>query len=99
MERIEAADTDFVHSFSWALYRLKEGKHIHRSGWNGKGMYLYYVTEGRYPVKMGIAKEIADKEGMVSYGAYIAIKSVSGVVYIWNPSQQDLFADDWVIVE
>lgn len=88
-----------ILNFGAALEALKQGKKVARHGWNGKGMYLYYVSEGRYPVKMDIAKEIADKEGMVSYGAYIAIKSVSGVVYIWNPSQQDLFADDWVIVE
>lgn len=86
-----------LFNFGEALEALKQGKRVAREGWNGKGMFLYYVSQGRYPVKMDAAKEIADEEGMVAYGAYIAIKSVSGVIYVWNPSQQDLFAEDWVI--
>lgn len=31
-------------TFSEALENLKSGKPIARSGWNGKGMYLYLYT-------------------------------------------------------
>ena len=86
-------------NFGDALNALKEGKKVARQGWNGKGMFLYYVSEGAYTAKTAIAEEIADESGLVAYGAYVAIKSVSGVVYIWNPSQQDLFAEDWVVID
>lgn len=62
-------------------------------------MFLYYVSEGRYPVKMDAAKSIADEDGMVNYGAYIAMKTAQGNVVPWLASQTDLLSDDWVIVE
>ena len=85
-------------NFGEAIKALKEGKKVARQGWNGKGMFLYYVSEGQYPVKMDVAKEIADAKGMVSYGAYAALKSANGQVYPWNASQADMFAEDWMIV-
>lgn len=88
----------FLMNFSVALNALKGGMKVAREGWNGKGMFLYYVSEGRYPVKMDAAKDIADKDGMVSYGAYIALKTVQGNVVPWLPSQADLLSDDWIIV-
>jgi hypothetical protein len=85
-------------SFSVALNALKRGMKVAREGWNGKGMFIYYVSEGRYPAKMDIAKEIADEDGLVSYGAYIAMKTAQGNVVPWLASQTDLLSEDWVIV-
>lgn len=85
-------------NFGNALAFLKEGKKVARKGWNGKGMFLYYVSEGRYPVKMEAAKSIADADGMVKYGAYIAMKTAQGNVVPWLASQTDLLSDDWIIV-
>ena len=84
-------------NFGEALEALKQGKKVARQGWNGKGMFLYYVSEGRYPVKMDVAKEIADEEGMVSYGAYIAMKTAQGNVVPWLASQTDMLGEDWVL--
>ena len=84
-------------NFGEALEALKQGKKVARHGWNGKGMFLYYVSEGRYPVKMDVAKEIADEEGMVSYGAYIAMKTAQGNVVPWLASQTDMLGEDWVL--
>ena len=86
-------------NFGGAIEALKQGKKVAREGWNGKGMLLYYVSEGRYPVKMEVAKEIADEEGMVNYGAYIAMKTAQGNVVPWLASQTDVLGEDWVIVE
>lgn len=85
-------------SFSVALNALKRGMKVAREGWNGKGMFLYYVSEGRYPVKMDAARDIADTDGMVEYGAYIAMKTAQGNVVPWLASQTDLLSYDWVIV-
>lgn len=35
-------------NFSHALAALKEGKHVSRSGWNGKGMFIF-LNKGSYP--------------------------------------------------
>ena len=86
-------------NFGAAIEALKQGKKVARQGWNGKGMFLYYVSAGCYPVKMEAAKSIADENGMVEYGAYIAMKTAQGNVVPWLASQTDMLAEDWVIVE
>lgn len=80
--------------FGHALELLKEGKKVTRKGWGG-GVFIYYVSEDKYPVKMDAAKELADKDGLVKYSSYIAMKTHQGYVTPWNASQIDLLSEDW----
>ena len=86
-------------SFGLAIEAAKKGAKITRRGWNGKGMFLYYVPEGRYPARTDAAKSIAAEDGKVDYGAYIAMKTAQGNVVPWLASQTDILADDWEVVE
>jgi hypothetical protein len=86
-------------NFGEAIIALKQGKKVARKGWNGKGMFLYLVSEGSYPVKMDAAKSIADENGKVKYGPYVALKAANGSVYPWNASQADMLSEDWEVVE
>ena len=86
-------------NFGLAIEAAKKGAKITRRGWNGKGMYLYYVPEGRYPARTDAAKSIATEDGKVDYGAYIAMKTAQGNVVPWLASQTDILADDWEVVE
>lgn len=85
--------------FGEALLLMKHGFRVCRSGWNGKNMFLYYVSADRYPVKMDAAADIADEVGMVEYGAYIALKTAQGYVVPWTASQTDILSTDWMVVE
>jgi hypothetical protein len=99
--------------FGEAIKALKAGERVARSGWNGKGMFLYYVPENRYPAQTKVAKEYwrdrqpphsADPEAespgiLVPYGAYIAMKTAQENVVPWLASQTDVLADDWEILE
>lgn len=84
--------------FSNALYGIKNGHRVARSGWNGKGMYLYLVPENRYAPTTPSGEEIAatQPDGLVPYGAYIAMKTAQDNVVPWLASQTDLLATDWV---
>ena len=62
-------------------------------------MFLYYVPEGRYPARTDAAKSIAEEDGKVDYGAYIAMKTAQGNVVPWLASQTDMLADDWEVVK
>ena len=42
---------------------------------------------------------IADEDGKVEYGAYIAMKTAQGNVVPWLPSQTDMLAEDWILVD
>jgi hypothetical protein len=83
-------------NFGQALEELKIGKKISRLGWNGKGMFLYYVPAEDYPPTTQIGKQLMNHKGLVEYGAYIAIKNAQGYVIPWLPSQTDLLSSDWI---
>ncbi|XMB29087.1 DUF2829 domain-containing protein [Paenibacillus sp. BR2-3] len=82
--------------FGGAIQALKAGKKVARVGWNGKGMFIYYVPPGSYPARTEAAKSIGD---IVEYNAYFAIKNVNGTVSTWVPSINDCLAEDWEVVE
>lgn len=86
-------------TFGEAAKLLKEGKAVRRKGWNGKNQFIYYVPASRYKAMTDIAKSIMDEDGFVSYAAYLAIRTESGIVAIWSPVLTDVLADDWEIVE
>lgn len=86
-------------NFGQAIEALKEGKKVARQGWNGKGMFLYYVPANKYPYTTEVGKSIADENGNVEYGAYIAMKTAQGNVVPWLASQTDVLATDWVILD
>ena len=86
-------------NFGKALEKLKEGKKVQRQGWNGKGMFIYHVPKGEYKPCTAIAEQLVNENGLVEYGAYIAIKTVQGNVVPWLASQADMLAEDWQVVE
>ena len=85
-------------NFGKALEEMKIGKAIARDGWNGKGMFVYFVAGGSYPAQMDIAKQIVKEYGEVKYNPYMAIKNVNGTVSTWVPSVNDCLATDWHVV-
>lgn len=85
-------------SFSVALDAIKGGHRVARTGWNGKGMFIYHVPANRYKVTSIAAKAFFGAEAMVPYGAYVAMKTADGTVVPWPCSQTDMLAEDWEIV-
>jgi hypothetical protein len=95
--------------FGEAIKALKSGKRVSREGWNGKGMFLYYVPANAYPAQTEVAKEYWGKipgvkthdsgVPLVPYVAYIAMKTAQENVVPWLASQTDVLSDDWGIVE
>lgn len=86
-------------SFGEALQALLAGEKVERQGWNGKGMFIYYVPPGDYPARTEVAKKVWGEDGLVPYQAYIAMKTVQNTVVPWLASQSDILATDWEVVE
>lgn len=84
-------------SFSKALKACKDGKRIQRKGWNGKGMFVYYVGGDSYPAKTKAAKNTFKDN--VPYLPYLALKTADDNVVPWTISQTDALAEDWVILQ
>lgn len=72
--------------FSEALKLLKNDKRVSRSGWNGRGLSI----KAQYP---------DDNSKMGNPYLYIDARSLGGTLNPWQPSQTDLFAEDWFVVE
>lgn len=85
-------------SFGQAIEFMKLGKAVARSGWNGKGMFLYLVPANEYPAQTGVAKEYWGENSKVPYGAYIAMKTAQDNVVPWLASQTDVLAEDWMVL-
>lgn len=87
-------------SFGAALEALKDGFKVARSGWNGKGMWLYLVPGSTFKVAEGrpLAKHIAVGEEVI-YNPHIDIKGADGSHFVWNPNQLDMLANDWTVIE
>ena len=88
-------------SLGLAIEAMKKGLKVAREGWNGKGMFLYYVPANAYPASRNTLETLKGmfENDMVPYGAYIAMKTAQNNVVPWLASQTDMLADDWRIVE
>ena len=86
-------------TFGEAIEALKAGQKLARTGWNGKGMFVYYVPAAHYPAQTGVAKAYFGEDTKVHYNAYIAIKNTNESVSTWIASINDILAEDWAIVE
>ena len=76
--------------FGTALISLKQGDRVARTGWNGKGMYLFRVAhwDGTGDTALNDCK----------HGPFIAMKTADDHVVPWLASQTDILAEDWGLV-
>lgn len=91
-----------MNSIGWAVKSLTNGARVRRSGWNGKGMYLFLVPGSTFVVAadkpMGKAcPELVGKE--IDYHAHVDMKTAQGDVVPWLCSQSDLLATDWELAQ
>lgn len=93
--------------FGDAIRALKAGKKVTRTGWNGKGMYLWLLPETKVPAewcKEPHLKELAEGNPDGSQTMHclpsIRMKTADGKVLTgWLASQTDIFAEDWMILD
>jgi len=95
--------------FGEALNELRAGRKVRRAGWNGKGMWIvlmpslslppYSTQEPGPKVNDRTAKHIGPDTPLDSQ-PYVAMWTADGKWQPgWLPSQADLFARDWEVVE
>lgn len=86
--------------FGEALEMLRRGYKVQRKGWNGKGMWLVMVkgTTHVWP-KEGTPYHTAGLKE-VDIDPHLDLYTAKGSMQPgWNPSQADLFAEDWQLAE
>lgn len=86
-------------TFGLAIEALKQGKKVARSGWNGKGMFLFLVAGSTFKVNRAPLLGIYPEGTEISYHAHIDIKTADGQIVPWLASQADMLAEDWEVVQ
>lgn len=93
--------SDDYCDFGTAIHLLKRGRKVARKGWNGKGMFLYFVPANSYPASRNTLETLKGEfeNDLVPYGAYIAMKTAQDNVVPWLASQTDVLAEDWELIK
>jgi hypothetical protein len=86
-------------NFGQAIEILKHGGRVARSGWNGKGMFLFLVNPApnHDPSGVGVAlgDEVMDMHPLPQL-PFICMKTAQDTVNVgWLASQTDMLAEDW----
>ena len=80
-------------NFSDALDFARNGKRIARAGWNGKGMFVFYVTGGYMTVNFTDGNP--EERRLLPH---LIMSTVTGDLVPWLCSQTDMLAEDWGVV-
>ncbi len=87
--------------FGEALECLKAGLKVSRTGWNGKGMYA--VMMPGYPDGVPVNETTQRAHGVpdgtvLKYRPYFQLLTAQGDVAMWSPSDSDILAEDWMVL-
>jgi hypothetical protein len=85
-------------NFGQALDALKGGEKVSRSGWNGRGMFLFLVPGSTFTVNRPPLLGIYPDGTVVEYGSHIDMRTADGKIVPWLASQTDVLAEDWAVV-
>ena len=86
-------------TFGMAMAAMRIGKRVARKGWNGKGMFLYFVKAFERQACNAVEQAFFGEYFNVPQLAQINMKTVDGNVVAWLASQTDILSDDWIILE
>ena len=89
-----------MSNFGVVLEAVKKGKKIARVGWNGSGMFVYYVPASAYPIQRNNLGTLGGMfpDDLAPYREYLALKTAQNDIATWTPSCSDALAEDWFIV-
>jgi len=94
-------------NFGKALEAVKEGERVARSGWNGKGIFIFLVPGSKFTVNRAPLLGIHPAGTEIEYHAHIDIDTTGLIsdnpaaprcVVPWLASQTDMLAEDWEVV-
>lgn len=94
-----------------AQERAERGTKVARHGWNGKGMYIFSFSKSNFCINLAdgvfdfpLDDEhensihhigFCDNDKFYPICDFMLLKTADNKCIPWNPSQADIFADDW----
>lgn len=102
-------------NFGQAVEALKQGKRVQRTGWNGKGLFVFMqvpstINREIVPKMQSLPQSVKDEFerrfndpneqiDAIYYDNQLALVNPSNLITGWAPSTPDALADDWVILD
>lgn len=83
--------------FGDALEEVKAGKAVSREGWNGKGAFIFLLTGNDLSSRFKFG--YGEYEGEPQFSGAIFIKTTQDTISPWQPSNGDMLAEDWHVLE
>ena len=84
-------------SFGQAIDAIRNGELVTRSGWNGKGMFIFLVQGSTFNVNRSPLNAIFTEGTEINYLPRIDMRTADGSIVPWLASQADLLSSDWEI--
>lgn len=82
-----------------AFKNLKAGRCVARSLWLGKGILLCQVPGLSFKVNGTALAGIYPDGSDIRLTPFTAMSVGNGVLVAWQPSQADLAAEDWIVLD
>ncbi len=97
-EKNEDACQAIKAGIGWAVKQMRNGQKVTRSGWNGKGMFLFLVPGSTFEVNRRPLSDLYPPGTMITYNPHVDMRTADGSIVPWLASQTDLLAQDWELV-
>lgn len=85
-------------NFGKALEALKNGKRVARTGWNGKGMFLFLADDIEIHTQADLSC-VSHLQGDLVNPSIVMKTADDHFCVGWLASQTDLLSEDWVVLE
>lgn len=94
--------------FGEAIEALKQGKRVARTGWNGKGLFIFMqvpseidakIVPGMQSLPQSVKDEFVKRGGNIRYKNQIAMVYPDNTIYGWVASPSDVLEEDWCILD
>lgn len=82
-----------------AIRATKEGKQVSRRQWRNPVMRVFFVPSSTFNTNRPPLLGIYPPNTTINYNAHLDIILSEGNVMTWTPTQGDLVADDWYVVD
>ena len=102
-------------NFGQAIEALKEGKRVQRTGWNGKGLFVFMqvpsvINREIIPKMQSLPQLVKDEFerrfndpneqiNAIYYDNQLALVNPSNLITGWAASVSDSLSNDWVILD
>lgn len=95
-------------NFGAAVQAMKNGKRVARSGWNGKGLFVFMqvpatigtdVIPKMQSLPQSVKDEFAKRGVAINYSNQCALVNPDNSINGWAPSITDSLAEDWEVLK